>query len=88
MSGEKEILLFYDIVLSRADILKNNKFPHYWICVACAKERGGTWPKGHVATVALKTCQYCNGNNHEPDQLISPWVDYDWTDIKTKHLRD
>ncbi len=55
-------------------------FPHYWICNSCAKEMGGEWPKGHIATVVLKKCEYCNGKNHEETEFIAPWVDYNWKD--------
>ena len=63
-------------------------FPHYWICDECAKQRGGIWPKGHCATIAIKTCQYCEVKNHTESEGIAPWVDYDWPNIKTEHLRD
>lgn len=56
------------------------KFPHYWICDACARERGGIWPEGHVATLALTECQYCNGDKHLSNEAIAPWVDYNWPD--------
>lgn len=64
-----------------------NKFPHYWICDACAKERGGEWPDKHGATLAKKICEYCSGKN-QVDDFIAPWVDYDWPDINTGFLRD
>jgi hypothetical protein len=57
-------------------------FPHYWICGVCAKERGGVWPKGHVATIAQKKCEYCNGKNHTSEDFIAPWVDYNWEDAR------
>jgi hypothetical protein len=41
---------------------------------------GGEWPKGHIATVVLKKCEYCNGKNHEETEFIAPWVDYNWKD--------
>lgn len=54
----------------------------YWICDTCAKERGGKWPKGHVATVSLMKCGYCDGKNHGSQEAIAPWVDYNWPDKK------
>lgn len=65
----------------------NKEFPHYWICSFCAKQKGGIWPKNHVATMAAKQCEYCNGE-HQTEQFIAPWVDYDWPTCKTAHLRD
>lgn len=67
--------------------MNKDLFPHYWICDNCAKERGGEWPDEHVATVAKKMCKYCDGKNQTND-FISPYVDYDWHTVKTKHLRD
>lgn len=55
----------------------NSKFPHYWICDACAKERGGVWPENQCATIASKICEYCNGKS-QIEPCIAPWVDYDW----------
>lgn len=64
----------------------------YWMCAACAKERGGVWPKGHAATVILDTCPYCEGKNHSPTEGIVPWVDFNWPDQdltkKAQALRD
>ena len=57
-----------------------DQFPHYWICFECATQMGGTWPKGHVATLVIKQCEYCKGKNHGPDAFIAPWVDYDWSE--------
>ncbi len=65
-----------------------NKFPHYWICFTCAKEKGGIWPEGHVATVAPIKCEYCNDKNRLKDEASAPYVDFDWEDLETKHLRD
>lgn len=64
------------------------KFDHYWICHKCASDRGGTWPKNHIATVVVRKCQYCDGKNHEPTEFIAPWVDYNWPGKDTRHLRD
>lgn len=65
-----------------------NEFPHYWICGKCAEARGGKWPEGHVATVVVKRCEYCNDKNRSPNEAIAPWVDYDWPDLDTRMLRD
>jgi hypothetical protein len=61
-----------------------DKFPHYWLCSECADAKGGKWPEGHVATVTHGECPYCK----TPDVTIIPYVDFDWPDLKTKHLRD
>lgn len=63
------------------------KFPHYWICDACAQERGGIWPEGHRGTFAEIKCKYCNGKKQK-DTFIAPYVDYDWPDLDTQNLRD
>ncbi len=57
-------------------------FPHYWICMTCATAKGGTWPEGHVATVSIKPCEYCNDAHRQPNEAIAPWVDFDWPDAK------
>jgi hypothetical protein len=41
----------------RQDI-KYSANPHY-ICGGCAVAYGGTWPKGHQATVHQSVCFYC-----------------------------
>lgn len=67
----------------------NPQFPHYWICTACAKERGGVWPERHVATLAAKMCLYCNGGKQLPtERFIAPYVDYNWPNLDTSMLRD
>lgn len=62
-------------------------FPHYWICSECAKERGGSWPKGHVATFSQMLCKYCKGDK-QGEEFIAPYIDYNWPNLKTSHLRD
>lgn len=59
------------------------ELPHYWICVKCAKERGGTFPEGHICTVTHDKCEYCG-----IEQTVIPIVDFDWKNWNTKHLRD
>lgn len=61
-------------------------FPHYWICCNCAKERGGTWPPGHIATLAYIKCEYCDGKNHTANEAIAPWVDFDWADDESTFI--
>ncbi|MFN9115841.1 MAG: hypothetical protein ACK5XN_37805 [Bacteroidota bacterium] len=52
-------------------------FPHYWICMDCAKQKGGTFPKNHVCTVVADSiCEYCN---KQKDSIV-PFVDFDWED--------
>ena len=62
-----------------AEGVKNTeeKFPHYWICDACAKERGGVWPEGLCATLLQTACKYCRGEKQK-EEFIAPYVDYDW----------
>ena len=50
---------------------------HYWLCADCAKEKGGTWPDGHVATVMVGECPYCKVTT-----TIIPWVDFNWKNQK------
>jgi hypothetical protein len=81
---------------NKASIIKVKKllktpivdFPFYEICSQCAEKLGGKWPEGHIATMVLKTCEYCGGKNQKEGEFISPYVDYDWPAKKTKHLRD
>jgi DNA-directed RNA polymerase subunit RPC12/RpoP len=49
---------------------------HYWICVECATKFGGVWPEGHVATMILDKCKYCDSKIKE---ALAPWVDYNWS---------
>lgn len=60
------------------------KFPHYWICGACATKKGGVWPKGHVATLADMMCKYCKGKQ-QVEAFIAPWVDYNWPADEAKN---
>lgn len=71
--------------------LKNSlrdKFPHYWMCGQCAKDKGGVWPEGHVCTMVYDTCKYCD----IPGPL-APWVDYNWpkdreSEVAAHEMRD
>lgn len=60
------------------------KFEHYWICDECATSKGGVWPEGHVCTVQTGTCEYCDAK----EVTLIPYVDYDWANLRTEHLRD
>lgn len=60
------------------------KFRHYWMCWSCADKMGGKFPEGHVCTVTSGKCLYCETE----DVTLIPYVDFDWKDIKTEHLRD
>jgi hypothetical protein len=68
--------------------VKHTDFPHYWICHACATERGGVWPEGHVATMAVKKCEYCEDRLRTPNEAIAPYVDYNWPGLNTRYMRD
>ena len=74
---------------------KKDDFPHYWLCTICAKEKGGVWPKDHVATMIRQQCRYCDGANQadEKAMIIAPYIDYDWPqdgrlDYYSKMTRD
>lgn len=62
---------------------KKFDFKHYWLCMNCAKERGGKFPEGHCCTVTISTCPYCGVHG-----TIIPYVDFDWEGLDTKNLRD
>lgn len=49
----------------------------YWICSACAEDRGGKYFKT-ASTCARMTCGYCNGEKQLENELIFPTVDYYW----------
>lgn len=52
------------------------KFPYYWICRTCAKERGGV-PSAGVCTMIQDICKYCEGEK-QTEVALAPWIDYDW----------
>lgn len=54
-----------------------DKFPHYWICCACAKSLGGI-PSMGVSTAIRESCKYCNGENQLKNEYLLPWVDFEW----------
>ncbi len=58
-------------------------FKHYWLCMKCAEERGASFPPNHCCTVTQGKCPYC-----KEVTTIIPYVDFDWIDMDTKHLRD
>lgn len=49
----------------------------YWICKACADERGGV-PFKTANTLAQLPCKYCNGANQLDGEFITPIVDLRW----------
>lgn len=59
------------------------KLPHSFICSKCAKDKGGKWPKGHVATCHEGVCKYCNGK-----AMLANIGDYNWPDRKRHGMRD
>lgn len=61
-----------------------DRFIHYWMCGDCATKMGGTFPEGHCCTAMTGECKYC----HAEKVTLIPYVDFDWKDINTKHLRD
>ena len=60
--------------------MNKTRFPHYWICQACAKEQGAEIPEGGIrgATGIDGTCEYCAGGQQKMGEMLLPWVDYDW----------
>lgn len=50
------------------------KFSHYWMCLDCAKAKGGVETEG-CCTVIRGTCEYCE---LPIEQTLIPWVDFDW----------
>lgn len=50
------------------------KFEHYYMCIDCAKDKGGVFPEGHVCTVTKGECPYCKAQ----DVVLIPWVDFNW----------
>lgn len=64
--------------------MNKRKFEYYWMCWDCADKMGGVFPEGHCCTVCIDTCEYCNTENI----TVIPYVDFNWKDLKTEHLRD
>lgn len=60
---------------------KKLRLDNYWICYQCALDRGGKWPRGHMATVITGTCTYCDGKNQNSTFII-PYVDFNWPGIE------
>lgn len=57
--------------------------PYSFICGECAKSKGATWPKGHVATCHSGTCLYCNMK-----KSLCNIGDWDWKDGIRRGMRD
>ena len=64
-------------------IKKEDDFPHYFICNECAEAKGGTWPKGLLATWNNGTCLYCG-----KDVAVCSVGDWNWPDGKARGFRD
>lgn len=47
---------------------------HYWLCGECAALKGGVFPKGHICTVMIGKCFYCDRKK----VTLIPWVDFNW----------
>lgn len=62
---------------------KEFDFKHHWLCMECADSFGAKWLEGHCCTVTEDVCPYCNVK-----KTIIPYVDFDWVQRKTRHLRD
>lgn len=54
-----------------------------YICTECAKEKGCTWPKNHVATCHEGICDYC-----QKLKALCCAGDWDWPDGKCHGMRD
>ena len=54
-----------------------------YICAECARERGATWPKGHVATMHNDRCDCCG-----EERALSNVGDWDWPDGLAHGMRD
>jgi len=54
-----------------------------YICIECAKNLGGTWPKVHCATFHMNKCCVCNRF-----KSLCSTGDFNWPDGKHRGLRD
>ena len=54
-----------------------------YICSACAKKRGATWPKGHMATCHMDNCPYCKVRSG-----LCNIGDWNWPDKVKRGMRD
>ena len=52
-----------------------DNFAHWFICPTCARDKGGTWPEGHCATVHYDNCPYCGRRGS-----LAGINDYTWDD--------
>lgn len=57
--------------------------PYDYICTECAKEKGGIWPKDHVATFHSDICEYC-----KKEKGLCNIGDFNWPDGKRRGMRD
>lgn len=57
------------------------KFPHYWICEACALSKGAV-NNIFVATCTLRRCEYCKGKKQKKGEFLHPYLDYDYPNDK------
>lgn len=69
--------------MSRAKVHPLDLKAPYWICDACAAERGGV-PFQSGNTIAVKTCGYCNGKK-QVSEWATPVVDFRWPKKERPH---
>ena len=55
----------------------------YFICVTCARKRGGVWPRGHCATMHAGRCDLCG-----EWRSLANVGDWDWPDGVERGGRD
>lgn len=65
--------------LSLNDIRK-----HGMTCKECANKAGGKMPENHTCTVSIGDCPICL----KKDITLIPWIDFNWPNVRTAHLRD
>lgn len=64
-------------------IYRNSQFRYGYICMECARERGGTWPECHCATFHVGICGYCWRKIS-----LCNIGDWDWPDGLRRGMRD
>ncbi len=52
----------------------------YYICEDCAEKHGGVWPRDHVATMHVGSCDVCNISTY----LVSV-SDWNYQTARPKH---